>query len=68
MRQGEDRYLVLATKVDTAIYFCNALGVITYYNNLAAELWGRRPALNETDERFCGSHMLYRAGRQLHAP
>ena len=61
MRPGDDRYLVLATTVDTAIYFCDALGAITYYNNLAAELWGRRPALNETDERFCGSHMLYRA-------
>ena len=35
-------------------------GVITYYNNLAAELWGRRPALEEKDYRFCGSHMLYR--------
>jgi PAS domain-containing protein len=60
MRQADDRYLVLATTVDTAIYFCNALGAITYFNNLAAELWGRRPALNETDDRFCGSHMLYR--------
>lgn len=61
MRQVDDRYQFLATTVDTAIYFCDVLGVITYYNNLAAELWGRRPALNETYERSCGSHMLYRA-------
>ena len=61
MRQAGDRYVVLATAADTAIYFCNSLGVITGYNNLAAEFWGRRPALDATDERFCGSHMLYRA-------
>ena len=61
MHYGEDRYVVLATTADSAVYFCNSLGVITDYNNLAAELWGRRPALDATDQRFCGSHMLYRA-------
>jgi PAS domain-containing protein len=61
MHDGGDRYVVLATTPDSAVYFCNSLGVITDYNNRAAELWGRRPALDATDERFCGSHRLYRA-------
>ena len=43
------------------IYSCDASGVIQYYNNRAAELWGRRPTIGDTDERFCGSFMLYRA-------
>ena len=43
------------------MYSCNAAGVIQYYNNRAAELWGRRPALGDTDERFCGSFMLFRS-------
>lgn len=34
--------------------------MITYYNNQAADLWGRKPALGDTDQRFCDSHMLYR--------
>jgi signal transduction histidine kinase len=34
--------------------------VIREYNNRAAELWGRKPELGDTDERFCGSFKLYR--------
>ncbi len=43
------------------VYNCNASGVIEYYNNRAAELWGRKPMLGDTDQKFCGSHKLYRA-------
>lgn len=43
-----------------AVYSCNASGVITYYNGQAVSLWGRQPIVGDTDERFCGSHMLYR--------
>ncbi len=41
------------------------VGVITHYNDQAAELWGRRPAPGDTDQRFCGSHMLYRVDGQF---
>jgi PAS domain S-box-containing protein len=34
-------------------------GVIVWFNSRAAQLWGRVPALNDTDERFCGAHKLY---------
>ena len=34
--------------------------MITYYNKQAAELWGRTPEIGDTDEKFCGSHMMYR--------
>ncbi|HZD41595.1 MAG TPA: PAS domain S-box protein [Terriglobales bacterium] len=44
-----------------AVYTCDApSGVITYYNRRAAELWGREPAIGDTDERFCGSFRLFR--------
>jgi len=36
-------------------------GVIAWFNSRAAKLWGRAPALNDTDERFCGSYKLYYA-------
>jgi PAS domain S-box-containing protein len=36
-------------------------GVIAWFNLRAAELWGRVPALGDTDERFCGAYKLYRA-------
>ena len=36
-------------------------GVIAWYNLRAAELWGRAPAIDDTDERFCGAYKLYHA-------
>ena len=36
-------------------------GVIAWFNSQAVKLWGRAPALNDTDERFCGAYKLYRS-------
>jgi PAS domain S-box-containing protein len=36
-------------------------GEIAWFNSRAVELWGRVPALGDTDERFCGAYKLYRA-------
>jgi PAS domain-containing protein len=59
-RSSDSRYQALIASEDTAVYTCDAGGVITYYNNQAADLWGRRPEIGDTDQRFCGSHVLYR--------
>jgi PAS domain S-box-containing protein len=40
-------------------YTCDAEGLITYYNQHAVELWGRAPALNDSNDRFCGSFKLF---------
>lgn len=39
-----------------AIYTTDAAGHITFYNEAAAELWGRRP---ERKSKFCGAWKLY---------
>src|SRR5687767_12960818 len=39
-----------------AVYTANADGRITYFNEAAAEFWGRRPELGE---EWCGSRRLY---------
>ena len=44
-----------------AAYVVQADGVVIWYNARAAELWGRKPAVGDTDERFCGAHTLYHA-------
>jgi PAS domain S-box-containing protein len=44
-----------------AVYSCDAAGVIQKFNRHAAELWGREPALGDTDERMCGSFKLFRS-------
>ncbi len=58
--QGEARYRTLFDLAPVAVYSCDASGVIRDYNNRAAQLWGRKPATGDTDERFCGSFKLYR--------
>ena len=43
-----------------AVYSCEVSGVIRDFNLRAADLWGRAPKPGDTDERFCGSHQMYR--------
>ena len=50
----------LLPEASVAVYSCDASGVIQYYNNRAAELWGRSPPVGDTVERFCGAFALYR--------
>jgi PAS domain S-box-containing protein len=40
-----------------AIYLTDASGLITFYNEAAADLWGCRPKLNS--DRWCGSWRLF---------
>ena len=60
LHNGEDRYRVLFDMSPVAVYSIDASGVIQEFNRVAAELWGREPALGDTDERFCGSFKLFR--------
>lgn len=55
-RQQLERLLGL---LPTAVYSCDADGVITYFNERAVEVWGRRPESGDADERFCGSESLF---------
>ncbi len=58
---GSSLTLHLMELLPAAVYICEApSGVITYHNRRAAELWGRAPAIGDTDERFCGSFRLFR--------
>lgn len=41
-----------------AIYFTDADGKITFYNQAAAEMWGARPEIGGSE--FCGSWKLFR--------
>jgi PAS domain S-box-containing protein len=60
LRESEERYRVLFEMSPVAVYSIDTSGVILNFNSHAAELWGRAPALGDTDERFCGSYRLFR--------
>jgi PAS domain S-box-containing protein len=58
LRESEERYRQLADLLPTAVYTCDASGLITFYNRHAARLWGRAPQSGDTDQRFCGSDQM----------
>jgi PAS domain S-box-containing protein len=60
IRQSEERYRALFNLGPMAVYTIDTSGVIQEYNRQAAELWGREPALGDTDQRFCGSFKMFR--------
>ena len=45
--QGDDYFGAVLDVLPAAVYITDADGLITYYNDAAAELWGRRPKLGE---------------------
>ena|SRR5579885_7381 len=57
LREKERRFRRLLDSLPAAVYTTDAQGRITYYNEAAAELWGRRPPLGTSE--WCGSWKLY---------
>jgi PAS domain S-box-containing protein len=49
----------LLEKLPVAAYTCDSEGLITFFNEPAAELWGSRPRLNHPADRWCGSFRLF---------
>lgn len=54
----DDRYREFLEALGVAVYTTDADGKITFFNQAAAELWGRRPELGE---EWCGSFRLFRS-------
>jgi PAS domain S-box-containing protein len=65
VRDSEERYRTLFDLGPVAVYSCDAAGVIQKFNGRATELWGREPALGDTDQRFCGSFKMFRPDGQF---
>jgi PAS domain S-box-containing protein len=55
--RGEDYFREVLDALPAAIYITDAAGLITYYNEAAAALWGRRPELGTN--QWCGSWKLF---------
>src|SRR3954468_20812340 len=53
---AEEPYRTFLEALAVAVYTTDAEGRITFFNEAAADFWGRRPALGEL---WCGSWKLY---------
>ena len=51
------QYRDLIDALGVAVYTTDAAGVITYFNEAAADLWGRRPEIGK--DLWCGSWKIY---------
>jgi PAS domain S-box-containing protein len=60
LKASEERFRTLFELGPSAVYSCDARGVIQDFNRRATELWGRTPARGDDSERFCGSLRMYR--------
>ena len=49
----------LMRDLPAALYMCDARGRIIGYNEHAVKLWGRRPAMGEDGESFCGCYKVF---------
>jgi PAS domain-containing protein len=56
-RSAEVRYADMLAALPFAVYTTDATGRITFYNEAAVTLWGRRPVLGR--DRWCGSWRIY---------
>src|SRR5258708_20771193 len=64
--KSEDTYKHMARFLPVALYTTDSEGLIPFYNEKAAELWGRRPRLNHpTELLFFGSWKLYEPNGHL---
>lgn len=57
LQERERRFRDLLEALPAAIYTTDAEGRLTYFNDAAVELWGRRPTLGSSE--WCGSWKLY---------
>jgi two-component system CheB/CheR fusion protein len=55
--EGEPRWRDLVNALPAAIYTTDAAGLITFYNEAAVALWGRKPEIGKSE--WCGSWKLY---------
>ena len=65
LRTSEDRFRKLVALMPAAVYTCDEKGRITFYNEKAAELWGRSPQLHEEQETFCAAHRCWFHGQVI---
>src|SRR5262245_45878011 len=57
-RRTDERVQRTLAILPVAAYSCDIDGRITCFNERAEQLWGRRPALNDATDRYCGSIAL----------
>src|SRR5688500_8136333 len=59
LEQDDSSYTQLLQQLPVAIYTCNAIGQLTFYNEAAVSMWGKRPEIGK--DLWCGSWKIFRS-------
>ena len=59
LKKSEGLYKTLVNSLPAAIYTCDKEGRITFFNELAVQLWGYTPNVNEDSLRFCAAYKVW---------
>jgi PAS domain S-box-containing protein len=63
IKESREQYFRLLKNLPAAIYTCDGQGYLTYYNDAAVELWGRKPEIGK--DMWCGSWKMFRTDGTL---
>src|SRR4051812_24089882 len=55
--ESQDYYFKMLSNLPAAVYTCDALGFVKFYNKAASDLWGREPEVGK--DLWCGSWKIY---------
>ena len=59
LRLSEERISKLISLMPAAVYTCDAEGRLTYFNQQAVEMWGRKPKTGDEQDKYCGSFRMW---------
>lgn len=59
LKESEEHYRKLISSLPAAVYTCNHLGTINYFNDVAVQLWGYKPDIQDDAVRFCACYKLF---------
>ncbi|HEY2722529.1 MAG TPA: PAS domain S-box protein [Chitinophagaceae bacterium] len=59
LARSETHYRQLVRALPVAVYTCDKEGRITFFNEIAAELWGYRPDITDDALKFCACYKVW---------
>ena len=57
--ESEAKYKQLVESLPVAVYTCDKAGRITFFNDVAEQLWGYAPAVNDENVKYCACSKVW---------
>lgn len=64
-REGHIPYDQILNLLPVAVYTCDQQGKITFFNEVAVQLWGYRPVTSDGSPKYCAFHKVFLNGNYV---